>query len=229
MKKVLILGDSHVKSSFGKLNDLQSDINFKLYRVTGATAQGAVNPRSKTKALSIFKKRLSKINFDDYDYVAIMLGEIDCGFVIWYRAEKYSISIDEQLNLSVSNLFSFIEDEFLSKVSADKILVIGSVLPTIGDNVDLTTAPKYYIGHQRYGIKATQHERTELTKRYNSILKNKADKLGYKYIDITNETLNKKTNIIDTGFLNEHPYDHHLSSESTKNIWLNKIQELFND
>mgnify|MGYP000611755931 CR=1 FL=1 len=30
--------------------------------------------------------------------VFLMLGEVDCGFVIWVRSKKYNISIDNQIN-----------------------------------------------------------------------------------------------------------------------------------
>ena len=46
-----------------------------------------------------------------------MLGKVDCGFVIWVRSKKYNISIDNQINESVTNLFNFIKNEVLNKYS----------------------------------------------------------------------------------------------------------------
>ena len=219
VKKILVLSDSHANQYFVPMYKVQSDFRFDVCWVTGATAQGAVNPTSKTKALVTFKKKLSKINPDDYDYVAILLGEVDCGFVIWYRAEKYSISVDEQLNLSVNNLFDFIRDEVLSKFKPNQVIVMGSVLPTIKDDQDWGE-----VCHLRRSIKATQLERTELTFRYNSILEELSDVHGYNYIDITDEIFDKNTNLVGDEFLHEEKGNHHLSFKKIWKFWLDKLK-----
>jgi hypothetical protein len=231
-KKILVIGDSHARDYFsssgikGKLkskdqdmNFVQSDFHFDVYYVSGATAQGAVNPKSKTKALSIFKKRLNKINPNDYDYIAIMLGEVDCGFVIWYRSEKYSISVEEQLNLSVNNLFEFIRNEVLLKFKPKQVIVMGSVLPTIRDGQNYGK-----IARLRSSVKATQLERTNLTLIYNDTLKETSDKLGYNYIDITEDTINEDTQLIDDDYLNEDKNNHHLSFEKIWKFWINNLK-----
>ena len=232
MKKILVIGDSHARVYFGSrdtkgrlkskdrnMNSVQSDFHFDVYYVSGATAQGAVNPKSKTKALSTFKKRLNKINPNDYDYIAIMLGEVDCGFVIWYRSEKYSISVDDQLKLTTKNLFEFIDKEVVTRFEPSKIILFGSVLPTIKDN------QKYgEIASIRSSVKATQHERTNLTLRYNKILKETSDKHNYTYIDITHETINKNTELIDDNYLNDDKNDHHLSFKKIWKFWINKLK-----
>ena len=222
MKKILVIGDSHARCYFKdkKMGNVQSDFHFDVYYVSGATAQGAVNPTSKTNALSKFREILNKINSNDYDYVAIMLGEVDCGFVIWYRAEKYSISVDEQLNLSVNNLFKFIHDEVLLKFKPKQVIVMGSVLPTIKDDQDWGE-----VCHLRGSIKATQLERTNLTLKYNDILKKTSDKHNYTYIDITRETINENTELIDDDYLNNNKNNHHLSFEKIWKFWINNLKE----
>jgi hypothetical protein len=57
---------------------------FDVCIVGGATAQGAVNPNSKTDALAIFQK---KIKYTNADNILIMLGEVDCGYLIWVRSK----------------------------------------------------------------------------------------------------------------------------------------------
>ena len=54
--KILCCGDSHAKV-FKFCNEKQYDIIFDVCIVSGATAQGAVNPNSKTDALNLFEKK----------------------------------------------------------------------------------------------------------------------------------------------------------------------------
>jgi hypothetical protein len=67
---------------------------------------GMANPNSKTNALIYFNKKLKTMSRNDY-YVFV-LGEVDCGFLIFYRAKKYNISINSQLNLSIYNYQKFL-------------------------------------------------------------------------------------------------------------------------
>lgn len=66
-----------------------------------------------------------------------MLGEVDCGFVIWVRSKRYNISIDDQINNSVNNLFTFVDNIIATEKYTNKdIIICGSILPTIKDNTD---------------------------------------------------------------------------------------------
>jgi hypothetical protein len=219
-KKILVLGDSHARECFSKMKELQPEFDFDVKFVSGATAQGAVNPTSKTNALNIFKKKLAECNADSYHYVMIMLGEVDCGFVMWYRSEKHNISVKDQLHLSISNLFNFIKNEVLEVFNPDQVILAGSVLPTIKDDQDWGE-----IAHLRKSIKATQKQRTELTLTYNQTLKALSSSHNYLYIDITDETINKNTNTISDEFLNSDRSNHHLSFEKTYSFWLNNLRK----
>lgn len=214
MIKVLVLGDSH-SQVFKYCNRKQQKIHFNVIFVPGATAQGAVNPTSKTNALNIFKQKLNDIKQNDFQYVIINLGEVDCGYLIWYRIDKYNISIGDQLKTTTNNLFHFIKTEVLSKFEASKIIVNGSILPTIKDNTN-----KNILNGQRGSVKASQSDRTLLTIRYNNILKKYSLENGYNYMDITHHILNTNTNTVKTIYLNKKKYEHHLDIENTYPLWL---------
>ena len=66
-------------------------------------------------------------------------------------------------------------------------------------------------------------ERTDLTFKYNTILKNESMKRGYKYIDIVKETLNLNTMLVDKKYLHDDENDHHLSETKTMAFWAQKI------
>lgn len=63
-----------------------------------------------------------------------MLGEVDCGFLIWVRSKKYNISVDEQIENISKNLFNFIEQ--ILNYRKEEIMVAGSILPTIKENTN---------------------------------------------------------------------------------------------
>ena len=69
-----------------------------------------------------------------------------------------------------------------------------------------------------------QHERTNLTLIYNDTLKETSDKLGYNYIDITEDTINEDTQLIDDDYLNEDKNNHHLSFEKIWKFWINNLK-----
>lgn len=217
----IVFGDSHI-DVFRYMNNKQDNYKFHTLEVPGATAQGAVNPNSKTNALQIFSNCLNQLeNIKKYNKFMIMLGEVDCGFVIWVRSKKYKISVDEQIKNSVNNLFNFIKNVVEKYFNKSDIIVIGSILPTIKDNTD-----KRFLNGARREVEAKLKERINKTLEYNNKLKEESNKNGYKYIDITKYILDKEKDEVFKQFLNKDPYNHHLDNENTYNLWLNEIKKL---
>jgi len=219
MKHIIVCGDSHT-GVFRFMNNKQKNINFDVCEVGGATAQGMVNPNSKTNALPIFINKIKKSK--KADKIIIMLGEVDCGFVIWVRSKRYNISVDKQIENSTENLFKFIE-KIINNFSYRKedIIVAGSVLPTIKDSIN-----KKYLNGARSEVDVSQKIRTAKTLEYNEILKTYCKKNGHHYIDITKETLDTNSNTVKDNFLNNNPSDHHLDNEKTYILWLNKLRSI---
>ena len=215
---ILVCGDSH-SNIFKYCNNKQKEYIFDVKIVSGATAQGAVNPNSKTNALNIFT---NKINNSKHDKLLIMLGEVDCGFVIWVRSKKYNISVDEQIKNSINNLFKFLKNiQKYNKYKNQDIILAGAPLPTIKDS----TNKKFLMG-QRSEVNVSQLKRTKKTLEYNKILKNKCKRYSYHYIDINKYIIDK--NIVNDKYLNKDPYDHHLDKESTYIFWLNELKKILN-
>jgi hypothetical protein len=216
---VLVCGDSHT-GVFRYSNTKQSKYKFNVCEVGGATALGLVNPNSKTNALPIFSKTIQNTKADK---LMIMLGEVDCGFVIWVRAKRYNITVDEQINESICNLFNFIQKEIINnnKYKPRDIIIAGSILPTIRDNTD-----KNLLGGARSEVDVSQKIRTIKTIEYNNILKMKCNEHGYEYIDVTNFILDKKENVVKSIFLNKNPHDHHLDNEKTYKLWISQLDTI---
>ena len=85
-EEILVIGDSHV--DIFKHKDLRRQFNklfFNVCSVGGATVSGLVNPNSTTQALPRFRKAIKSSKAKT---TIVNLGEVDTGFVIWYRAQK---------------------------------------------------------------------------------------------------------------------------------------------
>lgn len=219
-KEILVLGDSH-SNVFNYINkrSLLPNTYFNVITVNGATAQGACNPNSKTNALTIFKNKLRSQK--KHDRVMIMLGEVDCGFVIWYRKEKYDTSIETQLNNSIDNLFEFIDTYVRKHFTSHQIVVIGANLPTLQDHRNIHSE----VANLRKEVKASLVDRTKLTLEYNNILKRKCADRGYEYIDIVKHTLDPRIGTVNTRFLHENENDHHFSQIKTAPLWVNLLYD----
>jgi len=127
------LGDSHVAMfEYIKQNKLLKKTKINCTIVGGGTAMGMVNPNSKTNALQIFKTKIN--NISKQDYIFLLLGEVDCGFLIWYRAKKYNHSVSAQFETSLTNYFKFIT--WLIE-REHNIVVCSAPLPTIYDDQPL--------------------------------------------------------------------------------------------
>lgn len=220
--RLVAMGDSHI-GVFDTISHRQPLWDLEICKVVGATAQGVVNPNSKTDSMAIFSDMIYKIQEPSKKFLLLNLGEVDCGFVIWYRAQKYNQSIQDQLNRSVTNYFRFIDSVVRNKFSPEQILIASVIPPTIEDNAD----PQYLAG-ARSEVYAGIVERTKLTAEYNEVLKSKCINEGFRYVDVFRRLISKKTGIIDPYFKHENPSNHHLSSRRSSDIWIEEIYNALN-
>ena len=163
MKSLIALGDSHLDALklAADLRLLASDSN-EFCIVPGATAVGLRNPNSITDAINIFREALK--NKPTSSHILTHLGEVDCGFVIWWRAQKYGDSIDKQFKESIKAYQDFIHEVLASGYR--KVCITAASLPTIRDGIDFGT-----VANKRSEIQVSLHDRTQLTLAYNNTLR----------------------------------------------------------
>jgi DNA-binding transcriptional regulator YdaS (Cro superfamily) len=197
---VLALGDSHVNVMRHVRRD---DASFRVLMIEGATASGITNPNSKTNASNIYRERVQRAK--PWQHVLVQLGEVDCGFVIWHRAQRHGIGIEEQLEQTLDNyeqILTFTRDRGFASV-----MVMAVPLPTITDYPSMWAE----IANLRKEVTATQQERTELTIRFNEHLRERCARLGLVFVDSASDQLDPATQLVKASLLRPDDRDHHLA------------------
>lgn len=176
---------------------------------------------SKTNSLNVFKQTILNSK-TKYEKIFVMLGEVDCGYLAWVRAEKHGISVDDQIRMCIHNIKKFIEEVIIrnGKYKSNDVVLLGAILPTIKDNLN-----KNILCGARSMVTSSQYERTLKTMEYNNLLQELCFKKGYNYIDITSDIIGAN-NLVNRKFLSDDKSDHHLSNERSYNLWLAKMQQL---
>lgn len=211
MNKLLALGDSHLESlkAAAELGLLHFD-KPEFCIVPGATAVGLRNPNSITNAIAIFREAVQRAS--PAHHILIHLGEVDCGFVMWWRQSKYGESIDMQVSESISAYENFIKE--LQGMGFTKICITGASLPTIRDGVDFGS-----VANKRSEVTVSIKDRTQLTLQYNRSLSAMASDLGCSYFDLSDAFVNVNTGLVSDFFRHPDPSDHHLDPSKTIGVW----------
>jgi hypothetical protein len=212
---VLVCGDSH-SSIFKYCNSVQNTYNFIGPGCAGASARGVLNPSSISDSYNVFNERLKN---NKAEKVLVMLGEVDCSYLAWVSSYKYNTSVQEEIRKSITNLFEFIKTEVLEKYGYQnpQVIVVGSILAAIGDDVD-----KRRLHSLRPNVKATQREVTCLILAYNCELKRLCLQAGYTYFDITHRTMGDN-GTINPYYVRENKYDHHLEPDKIRDLYMDEL------
>jgi len=200
MPATLVLGDSHV-CIFERwpFTVFFPFVNFDVCMIAGATVSGLANPNSTTKAMPKFNEAIQSRNFSK---VIVNLGEVDAGYVIWYRAEKNEKDVNSMLSDAL-NKYS----EFLLKIKekSTDVTVLSAPLPTIRDNNDWGE-----IANLRKEVKASQEQRTLLTIKFNQHMELFCQQNGLSYLNFDSTCLGNN-GTLRPFFYNKDKNDHHYA------------------
>ncbi len=205
--KLHCLGDSHV-IMFQTVAQCHfwRRTRFAFCVVQGATVTGLANPNSQTQAYPIFQEYLQSISTQDD--LLFCLGEVDCGFVIWYRAEKYGEDIESQMTLAIQRYSSLIKEAL--EMGFRHITVCSAPLPTILDGQDWGE-----VANKRKEVTASLVERTRLTLDFNSAMRSFALQHGLRHLDLDAIIYDPSIGTLRDEFRNRNRLDHHLDPQRT--------------
>jgi len=198
---IAVLGDSHAAIFANQLiAKALPGYKFSVMSVSGATLSGLANPNSKTQARVSFDEHLGRIKSA---ITIVQIGEVDTGFVIWYRAEKHQISVADMLQRAVDNYQALL----LSLKESTKVVCMSAPLPTLKDGD--------YVGNvanARRSVKASQVARTNLTLQFNGMMKQFCRANNIEFWDMDEQSLGANGLVADR-LLNLDKSDHHYAAD----------------
>lgn len=214
-RNVEVYGDSHADV----LNYLRLlGVWMNICSVRGATAFGVANPNSKTNAANIFKYFLEGLHHKR-DLVYLM-GEVDCGFLIWLLFKKREVSVRYLLNEAISSYTSFISEN--SKF-AGKVIVISTPLPTIKDGEVVGEVAK-----ARNEVQAPPKKRTQLTLEFNREVKLFCEANGFDFVDLDESSLGLDGYVKDS-LRNKNGRAHHYDQDAYLRLLAASLSPLLNN
>lgn len=216
-EEVLVLGDSHTSIFFHPaLRRAYPKSFFNVINVGGATASGLDNPNSKTQASQRFAAALAETTARR---MIVMLGEVDTGFIIWYRAAKYGEPVEAMMDQAVEKYGDFLADV---RARADSLLCVSTPLPTISDDAGWGE-----VASARKEVTATQQERTELTLRFNQRVREYCESHDIAFIDLDDASLGSD-GLVRPELLHADPRDHHYEPHAYSQILIKPLMEKLN-
>lgn len=214
-KRILILSDSH-GGVFEYIhdNELLSPHYINCEIVGGATAYGLGNDQSSTRSFFKFSQAIER--YPTFDVIGIMLGEVDCSVTLWAVAQKRGVAVAELLPQAIRGYQRLID--YLQSKGKSRIVLFGSILPTVSDEQQM-----FQLEPLRRSASADQRQRTALALAFNQKLQGLAKNAGLDYLDITKETLDEKTGLVNQAFVIRDRIDHHQSQAMTAPFWCAKL------
>ncbi|MEO6634069.1 MAG: hypothetical protein ABIN41_00500 [Devosia sp.] len=149
----------------------------------------------------------------------IHLGEVDCGFVIWWRAAKYGEPVDHQLKVAIEAQLAFV-DTLLSAGYSTVVLTAPSP-PTIREGIDWGD-----VANLRREVNVPLKQRTALALEYAQRIGEGAALRGLPYIDFLSITLDPSTGVLLDDFRHPDPRDHHLHPDRMATVWAGALNAL---
>lgn len=211
------LGDSHLRPArYAAERGWFDPWECRFTEVGGATAVGLRHPTSKTQALLAYRQEL--LPFRANTIPIFQLGEVDCGFVIWVRSQRYGETVAMQFEQSLGAYGVFLRE--IRDAGHANLIVTSATLPTLRDGqLDGEVA------HLRREVRATMRERTDLTMRYNQRLAAFCAQEHMMFVDFTPDLVDPATGLLADRLRHPDPADHHLAPEAGGRIWSSRILE----
>jgi len=200
-KVVHVFGDSHSRV-FALIRRKTKSTRISITTVRGASARGISNASSESCAREIFLTSISQIPATQE--VAIQLGEVDCGSLIWRIQDRTGHSLNDLYTESLGRL-----QKFVGELDRRPVILCGTTPPTVWDYTKFSGD-----SNPRFGLTASWSERAEITRRWNRDLEHWCSVHGHVFLDVASFTWKPLGEYLLPEYLPESASDHHLRVDS---------------
>lgn len=206
------MGDSHA-GVFAHVARLLPAWRWSLEIVEGATVSGLRNPNSATGAGDTFRQAARTWRGDA---IVTLLGEVDLGFVIWWRAARREVTVRGALRRAVANYCELLEE----CAARARAVVVSAPLPTIADGQEWGE-----VANLRREVRASQRERTELTLDFNAAVERWCWTNGCAFVDLDGESMGPD-GLVRADLLHPDPLNHHYEPERYARMLAPRLEEV---
>ena len=217
-----IAGDSHIECfKYAQKFGIQEKAIRILasHMAPGKTAQGLYRAQNQT----MYRKRIEETVKEEYpDYIAIQLGEVDCGHTLWSRMLKNKTTKAIEIDYAIGGIVLLAE--IFNLYCNKQIILLGPIIPLVAEYGEDT--PKLL--WPRKSVNASQQERTNLTLKFNNKLKSVAKKHKYLYLDINEQLLDPDTKVAKLEYQNKHSL-HHIGAAKGAKLWMAALVKLLEE
>jgi hypothetical protein len=195
---VVVLGDSHSEALKGWRSRRYW---FSVTSIGGATASGIRNPNSETEALPRFRARLQDAR--PWQPVMVMLGEVDCGYIIFRRTATAGVTLEESFAETIRRYVDFLESEI---APCWRPIVMSVPLPALPDD----SSQWGEVAQRRADVQVSQRDRTDMTLRFNDRMRCVCAERGWRFVDSTTGQIDPTTGLLRPDLVRDDG-DHHLA------------------
>jgi hypothetical protein len=212
------LGDSHARV-FDRIQEgaLLRRTSLDVTRVLGATALGMANPNSRSNALVDFTRALRGVPTDLP--LITLLGEIDCGYLLWYRADRAGHDVSVEFEQSLAAYTGYLAD--LQQRGHSRLIVAMVPPPTVQDYAEWAG-----LDNARKHVTASLAQRAELTRSYNRRLREWAGAHRAEILDYEDDVTDPATGMVRPELVHPDPLNHHLDPERFAAVVASRMREL---
>jgi len=202
VKHYLVIGDSH-SWVFDYYNSTTKTQTFDVCSVRGATAYGLMSSGSSTGANI---KYTSAIEDSNRRNIIFMLGEVDCGFLIWAHGDPDG----HVFKRSLERYQSFIADYALNKFEE---IIVCAVIPPFVES---------YVGDKQRGkADSSLLDRWHLTSLFNKCMSQWCADNGVRFISIEKDIV--RNGRVLKKYCKQSPSEWHLEEAKTCPLWIKQL------
>jgi hypothetical protein len=197
-RRVLVLGDSHA-AVFRHPSWHALPVRLDVRAVGAATLYGLGKPDSASGARGVFDAALAEYRRRPPEAVVTLLGEVDCGFLIWERHRTKGVPLDRAIARAVERYESFLG----SVAQIAPPVVVSAPLPTLEDSSKIGDYARL-----RRTITVPRGERTRLVRSLNAAVAEVCAAHDYVFVDLDDLSTGRDGQVSPL-LVSADPHDHH--------------------